>query len=195
MIYILDLPRPSSELINASIDYSKQTVINNDVLRFHESFVTDDVNCAYGEFSSTHEILNLVRNEYQKYFKKPINVVIGTLLNTKTDKLASYTPHSDRVRSIGINYYIELGGDNVQTVFYTKHREITDPGGVIVSYDGLVVDSQYKFDTDKWYAINSMQYHSVENLLTTRLMIGISILNTEFDELETITNNIQIVKV
>jgi hypothetical protein len=192
MIYMLDLPKPSKDLIDIAIHYAKKTEINMDTLRWHQSLQNESVNCAYGNFFINPEISELAIKEFQPFFKKPIKPIIGAIINTARDKPASYTPHTDRVRSIGINYYVESGGDNVQTVFYTKFRELNDPGGKVLPYEGLTIDCQYKFSTDTWYAMNSTQYHSVENIETIRYIIGLSLHDTEFSELINLVPNTKV---
>lgn len=193
MIYKLDLPKPSEKLINSVMQYTKQSKVNLDTLKWHQSIQNSNVNCAYGDFFTKPDVTALCRKEFQPYFTKLIFPTIGVITNTDKNRHASYPPHTDRARSIGINYYIDMGGENVQTVFYNK----CDPpeektGGNVLPYETLSVDTQFKFLPNTWYAINTKQYHSVENIETTRCILSLSILDTDFSCLTNLVSSTRI---
>lgn len=196
MIYKFFLPEPSTDLINLTRQYALSEPIDISALEWHKTIQKTKINCAAGSFFMKSEITDLVRQEYQKFFGKEIYPIIGVMTNTIENVQASYPPHSDRVRTIGINYYIELGGDNVQTVFYDKHDPIDDTiGGHVEPYENLKPLSCIKFSKNTWYAIDSRQYHSVENILTKRYLLSLSFINTDYTELTKLSPFIHIEKV
>lgn len=196
MLYKIFLPKPSSSLIDLTRHYALAEPIDALALDWHKKIQNPTVNCAAGSFFMKSEITDIVKQEYQKFFTKEIFPIIGVMTNTVKNLPASYPPHSDRVRTVGINYYIDLGGDNVQTIFYDKHDPLTDKiGGHVEPYENLKSLSTIKFTKDIWYAIDTRHYHSVENIMTKRYLLSLSFIDTDYAELVTLMPSIQIKKI
>lgn len=170
-----DLPKPSDTLI----ELIKQAVADRppalEAQRWHRTQQPSDINPVAGEFFYDEAVGNQCRLEYQQYFSEPILPSIGVLKNT-TDVPACYPAHSDRVRIIHVNYYVDLGGDDVTTVFYDKVDPVDDEaGGYVLSHSDLPkVTGSIKFKSNQWYLFNSRNYHSVENITGTRYILGFS---------------------
>lgn len=75
-------------------------------------------------------------------------------------------PHTDKTRQGGgINFYIDLGGDNVYTRWWrATDMPLTMEGQFVspVDYHKLREVSSYKFDTQHWYWFDSKTIHSVD---------------------------------
>lgn len=185
MIYKLDLPKPSEQLIEMIQYHAQQSTINKDTVHWHQQIQNDEnINCAYGDFFAKPDVTALAIKEFQPYFNKELGPLIAVITNPDKSRPASYPPHTDRVRTIAINYYIDLGGDNVETVLYSNYVSPDEKfGGKVLPYREAIVDKKYKFSTGEWYAMNSRQYHSVENIETTRCILTLSILATDFSYL------------
>ena len=85
-----------------------------------------------------------------------------------------------------MNYYFELGGDNVRTVFYKQKQSDVYPDdptvGSTADYEMLDVHGEYATHTNEWYALNVGHYHSVENIETTRIILSIGMPMLSFDQ-------------
>ena len=184
MLYTLNLPKPSDALIELTRKHAYAKPINYDALKWHESIQGPEVNCAPGNFFDVPEVTLQALKEYQQFFKHKLYPTIGIITNTKNDIPACYPPHTDRVRTASVNFYIDTGGDNVCTVFYDKHDPINGKvEGRVLPYSELQPTSQYQFDNSTWYVVNTQQFHSVENILTSRCMLTLSLIDCTVDEL------------
>lgn len=184
MIYQLNLPKPSDSLVSLVKEIAYNRPVNYQGQAFHKSVQQPKVNCAAGDFFTDPRVTQLARLEFQKYFSLTLYPTLGIIHNTIPGTLASYAPHTDRIRSIGINYYLESGGDNVTTVFYDQEDPIEETaGGNLLPYEVLNKVNEQKFDINTWYMINTRRFHSVENVERARLMLTLSLLNCTVENL------------
>ena len=178
-IYTLRLPKPSDQLI----DLVRTTALNRPTAleskKWHDSIQPETVNNVAGEFFQAEgKLAKLIVEEFQPLFKIRIIPTIGILRNTSLLHSGSYAPHTDKVRTLGVNYYIDLGGNNVSTIFYDKHAPDDDTiGGNVLSYSQVNVKTTYTFEVGPWYLLTSRRYHSVENIKTERIILGLSFIN------------------
>jgi len=187
----INLPKPSEKLINLikTVAASRPTNIGGQAV--HIDVQSDNVNCAAGEFFADPEVSKLALLEYQSYFYNNLTPLIGLLRNTRTDAPASYAPHSDRIRNVGINFYVDLGGSNVSTVFYDKHDPEDDlQGGHNARYEDLTKVNEYYCNDSTWYVFNTRQYHSVENIETTRVMLSLSLIGVNAKDVHKVMKNL-----
>lgn len=185
MIYTLQLPKPSDNLINLVKSIALARPVNIRSSNWHSSIQGPNINCAAGDFFSDKRVTLLAVQEFQPLFKHSIYAIIGVIHNINPISLASYPPHTDKVRTASINFYIELGGNNVKTIFYDK-ESVTDIAGKnvdVLPYKDVSAQQEYLFDTDTWYLLNSRNFHSVENIKTTRIILGISFMDIGIEEL------------
>ncbi len=177
MMLKLNLPKPSKEL------YAEIWRVANDAgYDWPLKAGLDKIN-RYEVNSITHvfpedSILNeLTIKEYQEYFQgHKLIPSVGVLRNTEKDRVSCFPPHGDRTRIFALNFYIQKGGKDVQTVFYDKHISLdSGPGtGEQFRYDQVEVETVYRTKMDTWYALNVRQIHSVENIETIRIIYTIS---------------------
>jgi hypothetical protein len=191
MIYILQLPKPSDNLINLVKEIALSKPLTLGTRGWRNSKQNTKVNSADADFSIDDKITYLGKQEFQSFFKEPMSPIIGIFRNTDTSLPAVYPPHTDRYRSTAINYYIELGGDNVNTVFYDKRDQDDDMiGGNILSYNQLQIKNKYKFETGFWYLLDSKRFHSVENIMTSRIILGLSFVVSADKIIEAVEHSI-----
>jgi hypothetical protein len=184
MIHKLNLPQPSSTLINLTRKHAYAKPVNYDSVKWHETIQRPGRNCAAGMFFLHPEVIVHARKEYQHFFKHTIHPTVGIIVNTQPETPACYPPHTDRGRTASINFYIDAGGDNVTTVFYDKHAPINDKiGGHVLPYEDLIPVDRYQCDTSSWYVLNTKRFHSVENIQTSRCILSLSLLDCTIDEL------------
>lgn len=181
MIVPLDLPMPSPKLINLVRETALNRPVNMSSKFWHEQQQSSsNINCAAGDFFSDTEITELTRLEYQHLFDEVIYPVVGIIINTNPDKIASYPPHVDRARITALNFYVDEGGEEVTTVLYNQYESIEDTvGGQVAKYEDLTIDHVYKMTSNQWYALNVRQYHSVENIETSRIILSISLIHCD----------------
>ena len=181
----IDLPKPSKKLAALIKAVAARRPTNFGGQAVHIAVQSDGVNCAAGEFFAHPEVSKLALFEYQSYFYNNLIPMIGLLRNTRTDVPASYAPHSDRIRHVGINFYIDLGGSNVSTVFYDKYDPEDDlQGGHNARYENLTKVAEHYCNDSTWYMFNTRQYHSVENIETTRVMLSLSLINIDAKDIQ-----------
>ena len=187
MFYKLFLPQPSQNLIDKVRERALLEPINYSSAKWHKEFQGGTINCASGTFFTDETITKLVRLEFQKYFKKEIYPIIGILKNIDPLSSSAYPPHIDRSRSMAINYYIESGGDEVETVFYKfkdPHRTFGEIK--VAKYADIIPLTKVQFNSNTWYALDVTKIHSVENITAMRLMLALSFSKENINHLREI---------
>ena len=159
-IYQLDLPRPSLDFLQTIaqaiqscnfdipgkqwLNQQNQTTNSADYLFFRQQQVDEFVNKEFGQF-----------------FRVPVCGIVGVMKNTDSDH-ATHPPHIDRGRSLAINYYVDLGGDAVDTTFYDL---VEQPDNQSKTYTYNQVRDRkigsINFEKDCWYAYDVCRCHSV----------------------------------
>jgi hypothetical protein len=178
MIYQLNLPHPSQQLLDLVEKFVKGTTLNLDNKRWLDEFHNGTVNSSQHLFAPALMLTDQLQLEYSNFFTNPIGAVVGIMHNTSQSIPSCQPPHVDRGRALAINYYIELGGDNVQTVYYNKQLETDSESSTNYRYSDVKKIGQYCFKKNNWYAYNVSQCHSVENIQTTRYFLSIVILES-----------------
>jgi hypothetical protein len=181
MIVELNLPPPSGILVDLGRRTASSMPVNLDNKQWLDQFHDNKINSALHLFGHFDKVVNqqLVA-EYQNFFPKhTIKSGISIMQNNTTDNTACQPPHTDRLRKLAINCYIDLGGDQVETVFYKAHASTHETTASNFLYkDTGGVDSKTVFPIG-WYAYNVDQIHSVENLKTTRIFFSIKFAGLE----------------
>ena len=181
MFYTVNIPRPPSELTSLVKDVAYNKPINLKSAEWHSNIQPPETNCAAGLFFIDEKINRLMQEYFQKFFSDDFISTVGIIHNIKS-LTSSYPPHSDKFRRVGLNYYIDLGGTNVETVFYNNIDDsVESDGGSVLSYNKLCsVSEKIIFEKNKWYLFHTRKFHSVENIETTRCLLTISFLNIDF---------------
>lgn len=180
----LNLPPPDSirqELIN----YLNNTVIDPDGKRWLDEFHGNSINSAVSSFFSAPEDWQTrITQLYQSYFDKhEISIVFAAVKNPGS-KAVCLPPHTDRARGLAINYYLELGGPNVDTVFYNYYASTLSHQATNFLYSAIGEPvSKIRFEQG-WYAYNVDQVHSVENINSNRYILILLLKTTEVYHLE-----------
>ena len=175
----LRLPPPSNELLIKIREYADSCELNLDSKRWLDEFHNNKINSVLASYTIADVLTCALRNRYQQYFSKhEISIIIGLMKNIK-DIPACGPPHTDSRRSLAINYYVELGGDNVRTVFYNIVLPSTGEA-TNIPYDNILPISEHVFQQD-WYAFNVNRCHSVENIKTDRLFLAIYLIGADLN--------------
>ncbi len=87
-------------------------------------------------------------------------------------------PHMDQYRLYTLQYIIDTGGPEVDTVFYdAAHDKVKMlPRFKFNCYDDLVATDSYRVTSDTWCLIDGRNIHSVENIKTQRIALQISLM-------------------
>ncbi len=172
-VYQLGLPCPSDTLLDAVKKLVEQTSLSKDSKQWLDE-QNNINNSAEHLFFVNQDIDVLIQQEFGKFFVQDIGGVIG-IMKTSDGFPACQPPHIDRGRALAINYYVDLGGNNVETVFY----DITDQTMSQKSKNYTYQEVKSKksgsvvFDKNQWYAFDVCQCHSIENIIGTRYFVSI----------------------
>jgi len=188
MITLLDLPQPSNQLKDLILSVANSAPLELDLKKKHDTIQNFTKNSVSRKFIEDNEELNsLACQEFAPLFEEKILPAVGIVKNITGDKFACWPPHSDRVRIFALNYYLQEGGENVETVTY-KYLDNHNAGigtGRIYKYDELEEDERFRLKMESWYALSVRQAHSVENIETTRIIFTLSFHDiTYFDFLK-----------
>ena len=182
----LNLPPPSDSIIEQIKKFTDAVQYNADSKRWLEEFHSNRINVALHSLGNNDtEINRQMVDQFQKFFPKHRILSTICVMKNNSTNLACLPSHIDRGRALGINYFVELGGDQVETVFYnlSKTTQATVATNVVQEETGGV-HSRVIFDQG-WYAFKANQCHSVENIQSSRIFTTIRILtsnsNTEVD--------------
>jgi hypothetical protein len=175
----IDLPEPSTHLLKIVQEYADSYLCDPDKKRWLDEFYDNKINSVLHHFDSPEFLTELIREEFQHIFPKhKIGGMLGIMKNIKNIP-ACLPPHCDRSRAVGLNYFITLGGNNVQTVFYDR-VEPTVGVATNIPYSEITPIEQHVFEKS-WYCYNVNRCHSVENIESTRLFIAIRLVRLELD--------------
>jgi hypothetical protein len=165
----LHLPAPSEEFLDQFRACVRALPLNSDHKHWLDQFHSNQINSALHLFTPVPELDSVLRQEYQQYFHgHQIDCWAGVMSNTGPGP-ACLPPHSDRGRALAINYYVDLGGDHVTTVFYDRVEPTLDQSTNVL-YDQVQAVEQQVFGCD-WYAYNVNRCHSVEHIESQRAVL------------------------
>lgn len=184
MFLELQLPTPSTELISEVIAASNLQKINEMHVERIAKINDYKINIAACSYFSSAEILDLAITEYGPLFDEQFNGIGLSLTNPNPSIISHYPPHADRARSAAINFIIWTGGENVTTTAYDRYGSYETREGALHWYDPeLVQTGQRRWEAGEWYALDAVQYHSVENIENVRLMFALSFRNITLNEI------------
>jgi hypothetical protein len=99
------------------------------------------------------------------------------------DHSSLFAPHVDISRDYTIMYFLDLGGDNVDTIWYRQKgqgllrpdiKAVFDLSKLVNNYNDLEEIDRVCFPLNQWVCINSAIIHEVQNIQSTRIAIQIS---------------------
>jgi hypothetical protein len=175
MIYQLNLPQPSQQLLGLVEKFVEETTLNPDNKRWLDEFHNSTINSSQHLFALAPTLTDQLRVEYSRFFTTSIHAVVGIMKNSNSTQLACQPPHIDRGRTLAINYYIELGGNNVSTWYYNTVNHVKSNTSQNYLYTEVDPVGQYIFEKNKWYAYEVSRCHSVEDIETTRYFLSIAV--------------------
>ena len=166
----LTLPNLPAHIIS-KLKVFADTLAHNDEERIHlNNFYGGSINTVNHSFVPVHELNAEINDIYSSYFGDTFDTYIGVLRNVNNIP-ASMPAHYDYYRHIAINYYIDLGGNNVTTCFYDKSRNTDMEDSKFFTPNEINLQKSYYLQVNNWYSYSVQQCHSVENIETTRIML------------------------
>ena len=195
IIYELDLPEPTVELVQALRNFASAIKTDPDDKPWLESSQDQEINSVDAAFVRADSLEPLVKEQYGQFFSDTdIMAIVGVMRNLE-DQPACLPPHVDQTRALAINYYIDLGGDQVTTSFYDQYEQVSADRAYNFRYKDIAKVGEFCFKANKWYAFNTNQCHSVEGIKTQRLMFTIVRANSTamYDTNDLITKNTHII--
>jgi hypothetical protein len=173
----INLPAPSSNLIAIVQDYVDTVEFDADKKRWLDEFHNNEINSTLHHYVSPEFLTEPIQKEFQQFFPgHKISGMIG-LMKNETDTPGCAPPHCDRSRGVGLNYFISLGGTNVETVFYDREEAIVGVATNILYSELSPIETVVA--EQSWYCYNVSRAHSVENIQSTRLFMAIRLVRSE----------------
>lgn len=173
----LNLPTPNTDTIISILDLmSTRNPIYEQRRQIHLSMVNNALNIARCEYYSHPKLDFYTKKVYQPYFSEPIFPVVLKLVNTDTTRASFYMPHVDQKRLTSLNFYIDSGGPDVTTSTYEQEGN-RDLRGHVCTYNDVTLRTREKMNEQKWYLLDVNRYHSVENIMNTRVVYALSFNN------------------
>ena len=190
-IVYLNIPNIPTEINLEICKFAEQKAVADSSRIFFENEHQDTVRSASifygreneGTFMPSWAQENLT-NLYKNYFNQEIEIIIGKFVNSYADGMpVENPPHCDRYRFTAINYILESGGPNVTNCFYKNKRKIFDSALNEQELEkNLDLDFEICLSKHKWLAFDVQKYHSVKNIIGTRLVLSILLKNnTDFE--------------
>lgn len=188
-IYQLELPHPSISIIDCVNRYVDNLILDTSKKEWLDQYHHNSINSALHSFTTNEELTQLINDEYGRFFPDiDIMSVVGVMRSA--DKTpACQPPHIDRRRSLAINYYFDLGGQDVTTSFYDFSDTIQIDASSNFQYNDFKKIGHCIFDKNQWYAYNVSRCHSVENITGTRYFLSICPKDNTTYKVENLINN------
>jgi hypothetical protein len=176
-IYQLDLPTPNQQLLELVNKFVSTVELDSSSKEWLDQFHHNKINSALHRFATDQEITDSIKDQYSKFFPDfEFRSIIG-IMKSANGSPACQPPHIDRRRALAINYYIDLGGDQVTTSFYDFNDEVHPDASSNFQYTDFKKLGHCVFEKNQWYAYNVSQCHSVENITGTRYFLSICPMN------------------
>jgi len=191
MLVTLNLPSPKLELLTYVEKKLNDFVFTERKLSWCQQVYGKNNLYADYEYYTDETIVTLIKNQFQKHFSFSINNVFLILMNSHDRQPRVMPPHTDKLRMTAINFYTRLGGNSTNFILYDKYGLNDINNSDLLRYDQLRVQSKHNLKEETWYGFNSKQFHSIENVTSKRLCIGLFFAEP-FDQFLEVHNNLLI---
>lgn len=177
-IWFLSLPQVPELLVKQLIEQGNNIPDLEKDRLWIDQFHNHELDIAahnYGRHKNTmtEELDKQINEIYSIFFDTPVKSLIGKIKNV-IDTPSQTPPHCDRYRRVAINYLLDTGGDDVYTCMYKEKRKSFDLSTAEnCYYKDVTLDYRIKIPCQQWHSYNVQQYHSVENVTGTRLILSL----------------------
>jgi len=187
-VYQLDLPTPNKQLLEMVTKFVRTIELDSSSKEWLDQFHHNKINSALHRFATDQEITDSLKNQYSDFFPDfEFRSIVG-IMKSANGNPACQPPHIDRQRALAINYYIDLGGEQVTTSFYDFNDEVQPDASSNFQYTDYKKLGHCVFEKNRWYAYNVSQCHSVENITGTRYFLSICPMNAPTYKIENLMN-------
>lgn len=173
MFISLNLPHPNSFIINYVENILQNLIFQQRKINWCEQMYGSNNLYADYEYYTDNTIVKLIQQQFQQYFLYNIKNVYLILMESYDNKPRVMPPHTDKHRRTAINFYTRLGGDTTRLILYEKYGSTDLDNSELSKYEDLIVHSKNNLNALNWYAFNPKQFHSIENVTSKRLCIGL----------------------
>ena len=186
---ILNLPSPPSELLefisSSIVDAPMQKISGRKIIQLDGAEAEDAV---YNRWSLDQKYVDYVAQLIPELANIKFNVGFQSIKNV-TGNLCQLHPHTDGVvrGPFCIHYMINVGGDDVKTIWWKQHDEPTvrEPWKHVWNLAELEELDSTVFPEGQWNIMRTDIIHSVQSISTDRVALAIGF----FDE--TVFNTIK----
>ena len=175
-LQITNLPKPTQQMCEMALNLISSipsSTVYDEIFAKAQKVLTRPVNMVSGDQIWEDEKFNqIMKNHYQKFFTIPI-ISAGIIYFVNQDTVpACLPPHNHNVRTVALNFILEPGGPNVSTVMYDHLRNIPlSEFFEFYDYSDLTKKAEVNSNNAEWYLFQSNRIHSVENILSRRVLI------------------------
>ena len=154
----VDLPDLEESFKQQLITLSKDVATNKDAIQrwLQHCIKLDRKDVVQDEYIYLDDYQSYLDNIFAERVGDKLTYYLIVLKNV-LGETSIYPKHQDDVRLSGINYYLELGGDDVITNFYLPDKV------------------SFKAEKNKWYIFNACKEHEVLNISSTRIVLGMDL--------------------
>jgi hypothetical protein len=186
--YDIKLPQLPDYIIQECYGTIGQENSRWDVTKYNRlSTSSGEVNGAtYKRYDATQLIVDWVQSVTSIKFN--VGPKVGIQIFQPYLSSTTYSPHTDGQRGdIIVNYLLEEGGDNVETLWYIQQDKplVREPGINLLSFEDLAEVHKMKFNQGQWFAINGRILHTVVGITKPRISLSVGFTKEEFAKLMT----------
>jgi hypothetical protein len=189
----INLPPPASTIIDFIRNISVRTNNEENYQKsksFHQQNNPTKI-CAGCFYQQEIGLSYLVKNQFQHVFEEDFVVQLLRFRNFSQPETAVYPPHTDVGKLLNLNYVIDTGGNNVQTIFYDKQEEGPNKLlGQIERYENLTPIKHFIANPGEWHAIDVKRFHSLDNIVDTRTILCLGFNSISFSDFKLKYNNL-----
>lgn len=149
-----------------------------------------DINAAGCLYYTDNTLTYLLRKEFGHLFTENFKGQLLQFKNLQSGNIASYPPHTDIGKVLNLNYVLDTGGPNVNTVFYETDNYVNSLEGMTCPYKNLTINDILYTKQDHWYLLDVKNIHSVESIETCRTIICLGFTSISYTDFILKYNNL-----
>ena len=178
-VSFLNLPALSDSMFTVVKEFANSIEPDRAGQEWIQNFHNNQIHAVSHVYGKPHAFLSQELQQelnqiYYPYFQQSIMAIVAKFENLDLGIPAQSPPHCDRYRQTAINYIIQTGGPEVRTCFYQQSRRVQDLSQAEnAQYHELDLESCQVIPERTWHVYDVQKYHSVENILTSRLIFSL----------------------
>jgi hypothetical protein len=184
---VLDIPQVPDYLVKQALEIVAEDSKKKDIANWHGLPGYSEYRHRKVQHLNGHVFITVgttryrVSEEFEEWVRENFSGTKTTLCGVSVmdvNHSKTMAPHVDTSRNYTIQYLLDTGGSNVETVWWKEHgkpvvrpdlRQNYDPSSTIQDYSNLVEIDRIKAEPNVWISLHSAILHSIENLETPRI--------------------------